>query len=81
MQPPPPTEASDIGAAVSEGYSWVGAGCSVDSWRLVAKRGAPTLSDVIQRRMLHGIAIALLVVIAYALLANTVALMRGGLGV
>jgi hypothetical protein len=31
--------------------------------------------------MLHGIAIALLVVIAYALLANTVAVMRGGLGV
>jgi hypothetical protein len=31
--------------------------------------------------MLHGIAIALLVVIAYALFANTVTLMRGGLGV
>jgi hypothetical protein len=39
MHPPRPTEARDIGAAVSESRSWVGAGCSVDSWRLVAERG------------------------------------------
>ncbi len=32
-------EARDIGAAVSESRSWMGAGCSVDSWRLVAERG------------------------------------------
>jgi hypothetical protein len=31
--------------------------------------------------MLHSIAIALLVIIAYALLATTVTVMRGGLGV
>jgi hypothetical protein len=31
--------------------------------------------------MLHAIAIALLVVIAYALLVNTVTVMRGGLGI
>jgi hypothetical protein len=31
--------------------------------------------------MLHAIAIALVVVIAYALLASTVTVMRGGLGV
>jgi hypothetical protein len=40
-----------------------------------------TLPDVLQRRMLHAIAIALLVVIAYALLVNTVTVMRGGLGI
>ena len=33
MQPPRPTESRDIGAAVSESRSWVGAGSSVDSWR------------------------------------------------
>src|SRR5205823_11209207 len=39
MQRPQPTEAPDIGAAVSESRSLVGAGCSADSWRLVAERG------------------------------------------
>src|SRR5438105_15667132 len=39
MQPPRRPEARDIGAAVSESRSWMGAGCSVDSWRLVAERG------------------------------------------
>src|SRR2546422_3537731 len=39
MQPPRRPEACDIGAAVSESRSWMGAGCSVDSWRLVAERG------------------------------------------
>ena len=39
MQTPRRPEARDIGAAVSESRSWMGAGCSVDSWRPVAERG------------------------------------------
>src|SRR5437667_4161984 len=42
LQPPPRPEARDVGAAVSESRSWAGAGCSVDSWRLVAERGVST---------------------------------------
>jgi dihydrofolate reductase len=42
-------EAREIGAAVSESRSWMCAGCSVDSWRLVTERGASAAVVVVRR--------------------------------